>query len=106
MVRDSSVPHKNTAATQHDAEEEAEEDVWPARLTTGGYRQLPLQQGAMSQQPGKRVITVYELPANMPLRSSRTMTTLMRYRQDSWHHVPSRYSRATARAMTSTGRCW
>jgi len=63
--------------TRHAAEEEAYEDVWPARLPTSTRRYaLPpaQQQGAMTQQPPRRVVTVYELPANVPLRSSRTTT--------------------------------
>ncbi len=69
--------HRTPAATQHDAEEEEDDDeVWPARLPTSTrrYTQLPAQQGTMTQQPRKRVVNVYDLPTNIPLRSSRTTT--------------------------------
>jgi hypothetical protein len=69
--------HRTPAATRHDAEAEADDDeVWPARLPTSTrrYTQLPAQQGAMTQQPRKRVVNVYDLPTNIPLRSSRTTT--------------------------------
>ncbi len=69
--------HRTAAATQHDAEEaEDDDEVWPARLPTSTrrYTQLPAQQGAMTQQPRKRVVNVYDLPTNIPLRSSRTTT--------------------------------
>src|SRR5258708_18510420 len=62
--------------TRHDAEEDEYDDVWPARLPTSTrrYTQLPTQQGAATQQPRKRVVNVYDLPTNIPLRSSRTTT--------------------------------
>src|SRR5260221_8793924 len=62
--------------TWHDAEEDEYDDVWPARLPTSTrrYTQLPTQQGAATQQPRKRVVNVYDLPTNIPLRSSRTTT--------------------------------
>jgi hypothetical protein len=62
--------------TRHDAEEDEYDEVWPARLPTSTrrYTQLPTQQGAATQQPRKRVVNVYDLPTNIPLRSSRTTT--------------------------------
>ncbi len=69
--------HRTPATTQHDAEEdEYDDEVWPARLpsSTRRYTQLPAQQGTMTQQPRKRVVHVYDLPTNIPLRSRRTTT--------------------------------
>jgi hypothetical protein len=69
--------HRTPAATQHDAEEEEDDDeVWPARLPTSTrrYTQLPAQQGTMTQQPRRRVVNIYDLPTNIPRRSSRTTT--------------------------------
>jgi len=69
--------HRTPAATQHAAEEEEDDDeVWPARLPTSTrrYTQLPAQQGTMTQQPRRRVVNIYDLPTNIPLRSSRTTT--------------------------------
>jgi hypothetical protein len=68
--------HRTPAATQHDAEEDEYDDVWPARLPTSTrrYMQLPTQQGAVTQQPRKRVVNIYDLPTNIPPRSSRTTT--------------------------------
>ena len=62
--------------TQHNAEEDEYEEMWPPRLPTSTrrYTQLPIQQGALTQQPRKRVVNVYDLPTNIPLRSSRTTT--------------------------------
>jgi hypothetical protein len=69
--------HRTPAATQHDGEEdEYDDEVWPARLPTSTrrYTNIPAQQGAATQQPRKRVVNVYDLPTNIPLRSSRTTT--------------------------------
>jgi len=99
--------HRTPAATQHDAEEdEYDEEVWPARLpsSTRRYTQLPAQQGTMTQQPRKRVVNVYDLPTNIPLRSSRTTTN--GYALPPGQSAPHRYSRPTERAIVSIGWCW
>ena len=68
--------HHTSAATQHDAEEDEYDDVWPTRLpsSTRRYNNAPIQQGAITQQPRKRVVNVYDFPPNIPSRSSRTTT--------------------------------
>ncbi len=66
--------HQTPATPQRNAEEGDYDDVWPTRLPTSTrrYTNVPTQQGTMTQQPRKRVVNVYDLPPNIPPRSSRT----------------------------------
>ncbi len=68
--------HRIPTPARHGAEEDEYDDVWPARLPTSTrwYTKVPTQQEAMTQQPRKRVVNVYDLPTNIPRRSSRPTT--------------------------------
>jgi hypothetical protein len=57
------------AQTQHDPEEDEYDDSYPPRMPTSARRYTTIP-----TQPHKRVIHVYDMPAGIPPRRSRTMT--------------------------------
>jgi hypothetical protein len=54
---------------QHDPEEDEYDDVYPPRMPTSARRYTTIP-----AQPRKRVINVYDMPAGIPPRRSRTVT--------------------------------
>src|SRR5207247_1639735 len=68
--------NQTPAQTTYGTEEGEYNDVWPTRLPTSTrrYTPKPTQQGATRQSTRKRVVNVYELPPNIPLRRSRITT--------------------------------
>ena len=68
--------HRTPTPARHGAEEDEYDDVWPARLPTSTrrYTQISTQQEAMTQQPRKRLVNVYDLPPGIPPRRSAATT--------------------------------